>query len=144
MGNRSDTDQKSWFQEVLKTIKGVDIASIKTDEDGVDVVAIIGGKKKYFELKTTEKSDKELKEKAYFGAASITEWKCAIDHPDDFYFVYIKGTNKEDFKYLLVKVSKVFQFATIPPFAINLNVKFKDYLEDFKALSDDTLSHCRR
>ena len=135
-GNRSDSKQKKAFMLFLKTVRGVDKESISDkNTDGVDVVARINGIKKYFELKTTSKPDDELEKKAYFGAASINEWKCAIDHPKDFYFVYIKG-EEGAYEYLMVTARDVFSYSTVPPFSIDINIKLGNYWKNFKKLSN--------
>ena len=129
---RSDKPQKDAFAEFLKRMQGVDPDSVKQNTEGVDVVAMIDNRMKYFELKTSGKKDEDLKNDGYFGAASITEWECAIKHPDDFYFVYIIGQSQENYRYMMVKARNVFSYSTVPPFSIDINIKIRDYINKKK------------
>ena len=126
---RSDKPQKDAFAKFLKRMQGIDPDSVQQNTEGVDVVAIIDNRMKYFELKTSRKTDGDLKEGGYFGAASITEWECAIKHPDDFYFVYIIGQSQENYRYMIVRARNVFSYATVPPFSIDININIGDYID---------------
>lgn len=64
---QSDTKQKLAFAEFLKHVKGVDVGSINTKSQCVDVEARINGIVKYFELKTSSKPEKDLKKKNILG-----------------------------------------------------------------------------
>lgn len=118
---KSDTKQKLAFAKFLKHVKGVDVGSINTKSQCVDVEARINGIDKYFELKTSSKPEKDLKKQEYFGTATITEWEKAVENPQDFYFVYVIGNEKQGFKYMMVKAEDVFSYSTVPPFKININ-----------------------
>lgn len=134
---QSDTKQKLAFAEFLKHVKGVDVGSINTKSQCVDVEARINGIDKYFELKTSNKPEKDLKKQEYFGAATITEWEKAVENPQDFYFVYVIGNEKQGFKYMMVKAEDVFSYSTVPPFKINININIGKYLDKFKVLSNN-------
>lgn len=133
---QSDVKQKQAFAEFIKHVKGVDPDSVHQNVDDVDVVACIDGRKRYFEIKTSRKSEDELYEKGYFGAASLSEWNRAMKNLDDFYFVYIIGDEKKGYKYLMVKAEDILSYATVPPFAIYMNIKMRKFLSNFKALKD--------
>jgi len=132
---QSDTKQKLALAEFLKHVNGVDVESINIKSQCVDVEAKINGRNKYFELKTSSKPEKDLKEQEYFGAATITEWEKAIEKPQDFYFVYVIETGEEGYKYMIVKAEDVFSYSTVPPFKINININIGKYLDKFKVLS---------
>ncbi len=132
---KSDTKQKLAFAEFLKHVKGVDVDTINTKSQCVDVEAKINGIYKFFELKTSGKQESDLEKQGYFGAATITEWKKAVENPQDFYFVYVIGNEKEGYKYMIVKAEDIFSYSMVPPFKINININIGRYLNKFKALS---------
>ena len=75
----------------------------------------------YYEIKSTTKDDK------YFGAATITEWRAALEHPDNYYFVVIVEKEKdEDCVAAIYKPKDFIKFATIPPFKVNFNIDLSD------------------
>lgn len=136
-GSQGDVPFKKAFKEFLAHTMGIDKDDIKTTLNEADVVVFKDGKPyKYFELKTSRLDDDKLKKKGYFGAASITEWKLAVDNPDDFYFVFMKGKDP-DYEYMMVKAKDLYSYATVPPFAIDININIGKYLDKFKVLSNN-------
>lgn len=138
-GSQGDVPFKKAFKEFLAHTMGIDKDDIKTTLNEADVVVFKDGKPyKYFELKTSRLDDDKLKKKGYFGAASITEWKLAVDNPDDFYFVFMKGKDP-DYEYMMVKAKDLYSYATVPPFAIDIKIKVKEHIEknQFKKLSEE-------
>lgn len=94
----------------------------------------IGGIRKYFEIKASSITKEILQERIvkgmkFFDAATITEWKTAIEHPDDYVFemLYIDQINGErviiDREEYTPK--ELLEFSTVPPFKINFNIPYK-------------------
>lgn len=77
---KSDVRAKEVFIEQLKT-RGFINAKIVASP--ADIVVEKNGKKWFFEIKMTKTASKN---KAYFGAATITEWKQALTTPDRYFF----------------------------------------------------------
>lgn len=115
------------FREAFKKYLS-DQGAIATDgvDDGVDVVAMVDGKKRYFELKT---SSTNVRGKAkYFGALSQVEWECAFANPEHFYLVLIwnEGTKETGraFRYAFYQLPQLYEFATLAPYTTYLNIEF--------------------
>ena len=109
---KSDVLAKTVFKKRLEA-KGYN--NVRITKSPADIQADKDGKHYYFEIKLT------TKEVNYFGAATLTEWKCAIENPKTFYFVIaIKKGNKWFFtKY---SCDEFMQFSNIPPFKIYFNI----------------------
>lgn len=136
--SRSDVSQKKAFKEFLVKTIGIDENFITTTGNEADVVVLNkdGVPEKFFELKTSKKTEENLSKKGYFGAASLTEWYVAYKRPEDYYFVFIIGKARKNYKYLIVKAKDLYSYATVPPFAIYINIKFGEYLNAFKKLNE--------
>jgi hypothetical protein len=109
---KSDVDAKSAFIEVLLR-RGYDEARI-TDSPA-DITAHRGGEIHYFEIKYTAQNGH------YFGAATRTEWKAAMDHEERFWFVVAM---KHDGVWVFHEYTptEFMEFSYIPPFKISFNV----------------------
>ena len=136
--SRSDVSQKKAFKEFLVRTMGIEKELITTTKNEADVVVLNknGDPEKYFELKTSKKTEEDLSKKGYFGAASISEWYAAYKRPEDYYFVFIIGKARKNYKYLILKAKDLYSYATVPPFAIYINIKFGEYLNAFKKLNE--------
>src|SRR5438034_11523356 len=75
---KSDVAAKKAFIEVLMK-RGFESATVT--QSPADVTASRHGQTYYFEVKYTSRP------KAYFGAATLTEWEAALAHEDRFRFV---------------------------------------------------------
>ena len=114
---KSDVEAKKAFVEELQK---QNYQEIKITSSPTDISAIKEGTKYYFEIKFTNQKDK------YFGAATLTEWECAINNLDNFFFVVSrKENNKWIFKSF--KPNEFIKYSTIPPFKIFFNVDLKDF-----------------
>jgi len=104
---------KTWLHE-----QG--FSKIKKINAPVDFQAERDGKKYFIELKYTASKNK------YFGAATLTEWMCAIENPDNFYFLFAhqhevnNDVSKWDFE--LIGPNELIDYSTIPPFKIFFNI----------------------
>ena len=80
-----------------------------------DIQATKNGMDFYFEIKYT------TKDKKYFGAATLTEWQAAIQHPNTYFFIV--ALLKEN-KWVFTKYSpyEFMEFSTIPPFKVFFNI----------------------
>ena len=83
----------------------------------VDLCANKGGRKFWIEVKYTE-----TEEESYFGAATTTEWECALDNPDTFFFLIAKkpgGVGENSFwDFELITPEEFIKYSTIVPFKI--------------------------
>ena len=82
----------------------------------VDLCANKGGRKFWIEVKYTEQ------EESYFGAATTTEWECALDNPNTFFFLIAKklgGVEENSFwDFELITPEEFIKYSTIVPFKI--------------------------
>ena len=114
---KSDVEAKKAF---VKELQKKNYQDIKITSSPTDISAKKKGTKYYFEIKFTNQKDK------YFGAATLTEWECAIKNLDNFFFVVSrKENNKWIFKSF--KPNEFIKYSTIPPFKIFFNVDLKDF-----------------
>lgn len=85
-----------------------------------DIKAEKDGQTWYFEIKKTTHTDK------YFGAATMTEWKQALEDPNHYRFVIAieLGEDKWDFKEYTP--AEFMEYSTIPPFKVYFNIDFSN------------------
>ena len=114
---KSDVDAKKAF---VKELKKENFRDIKITSAPTDISASKDGNKYFFEIKFTNQKDK------YFGAATLTEWECAINNLDNFFFVICR---LEENKWIFNRFSpkEFIQYSTIPPFKIFFNVDLKNF-----------------
>ena len=114
---KSDVRAKEVFIEQLKT-RGFINAKIVASP--ADIVAEKNGKKWFFEIKMTKTASKN---KAYFGAATLTEWKQALTTPDRYFFVVAYTDDaEENFNFVEYSPYEFMRFSTIPPFKVFFNI----------------------
>ena len=115
--SKSDVKAKEAYTKVLaeEGFKEIKIISTPTD-----ISASKNGIKYFFELKFTNQTNK------YFGAATLTEWECAINNLENFFFVICRF---EKNKWLFDKFSpkEFIGYSTIPPFKIFFDVDLKNF-----------------
>ncbi len=115
--SKSDVKAKEAYVKVLaeEGFKDIEIISTPTD-----ISASKNGTKYFFELKFTNQTEK------YFGAATLTEWECAINNLENFFFVICRI---EKNKWLFDKFSpkEFIGYSTIPPFKIFFDVDLKNF-----------------
>ena len=108
---RSDVDAKLAFLEELHLLG----FTARVTASPADITAQLDGVPYYFEIKKTRHQSK------YFGAATLTEWEAALDHPETYFFVTAQ----------VVAVGWVFHqyspaefmaFSTIPPFKVFFDI----------------------
>ena len=63
---KSEITEKTFRDAFEKYLHSLKATEIHQNSDGVDLVATINGKKKYFELKTCKKDEKRLKRRWIF------------------------------------------------------------------------------
>ena len=88
--------------------------NIKNIHHPTDLRAEKGGELYWFEVKYTES-----KENA-FGAATLTEWKCALENPRNFFFLIANKPGgvenpKTDWNHILIEPAEFLEISTIPP-----------------------------
>ena len=120
--NRSDDRAKGAFiSKYLIGKMGYSIDDIGIIQAPADIKVTKGGKTTYYEIKST------IQEEKYFGAATITEWRAALEHPDNYYFVVVIEKEKlEDFNFLIFTPDEFLEYSTIPPFKVYFNINLTD------------------
>ena len=114
---KSDVRAKEVFIEQLKT-RG--FINAKVVASPADIVAEKDGKEWFFEIKMTKTASKN---KAYFGAATLTEWKQALTTPDRYSFVVAYTDDAEkNFNFVEYSPYEFMGFSTIPPFKVFFNI----------------------
>ena len=112
INEKSDVKAKNAFCEELMQ-KGY--TSTKIVSQPSDIIAYKDGEKYYFEIKFTSQTEN------YFGAATLTEWKAAIENPDHYTFVIAREVdNKWRFEYF--SPNDFLKYSTIPPAKIYFNL----------------------
>jgi len=112
---KSDVKAKKEFVKLLEN-KGFEASVVSKP---ADIMATKDGQTWYFEIKMTKRAD------AYFGAATLTEWKQAIIDPNHFRFVVAKTNEEEsEFEFLEYTPEEFMMFSTIPPFKVYFNINF--------------------
>ena len=119
--NRSDERAKEYFIEYLVTHKNFSIDDIEVRKTPADIVAKKNGETYYYEIKST------VKDKVYFGAATISEWRAALNENLNYFFVVIKEEEEfEDFKMGIFTPEEFLEYSTIPPFKVNFHIDMDD------------------
>ena len=116
MGNKkSDVKSKTEFVKLLKE-RGFDAQVVSQP---ADILATKDGETWYYEIKMTKCTD------AYFGAATLTEWRQALADPEHFRFVVaITDDAESSFEFKEYTPSEFMAFSTIPPFKVYFNINF--------------------
>lgn len=112
--NKSDISAKEAYVKELQ--KNGFIARIT--KAPADITAEKDGQPWYFEIKKTANTDK------YFGGATMTEWKQALDDPEHFRFVIAIDLGEDKWEFKEYTPSEFMEFSTIPPFKVFFNIDF--------------------
>ena len=114
---KSDVKAKSEFIKVLES-RGYAAKVVSTP---ADIIATKDGQTWYFEIKMTKRRD------AYFGAATLTEWKQALSDPEHFRFVVAK-TNDEESEFVFIEFTpdEFMGYSTVPPFKIFFSIDLEN------------------
>lgn len=115
----SDVDAKEQFKAWLKANGYTDV-EICSNSTGADVEAKKEGKRYYFEIKKTGKDGKG-KQLSYFGAATLTEWKKALENEGRFFFI-IAIENDKGYDFYMISPQKFLRYSTIPPYKVYFNI----------------------
>jgi hypothetical protein len=110
---KSDVPAKEAFKIFLENKK--EYGSVKITNSPADITAIKNDEKYFFEIKFTRQ------EKNYFGAATLTEWRAALENPNRFWFV-IAIKRGEIWEFKEYSPSQFIRFNTIPPFKTYFNL----------------------
>ena len=136
--SKSDVKAKEAYVKVLaeEGFKDIEIISTPTD-----ISASKNGTKYFFELKFTNQTEK------YFGAATLTEWECAINNLENFFFVICRI---EKNKWLFDKFSpkEFIGYSTIPFLFITYKIFFnklgpepEDDADPFEGIETDDINN---
>jgi hypothetical protein len=116
---------KEGVEAAMEWLEGKGFTEINNIHKPVDLSANFQGMKYWIEVKYTE-----TKNKLYFGAATISEWGCAINNPENFFFLVVQkpgGVNADSYwNFELIKAIDFIKFSTIPPFKINFNLPLNE------------------
>jgi hypothetical protein len=85
-----------------------------------DIKAEKDGQVWYYEVKMTTQSDK------YFGGATMTEWKQALEDSDHYRFVIAIDLGDGTWDFREYTPSKLMEYSTIPPFKVYFNVSLTE------------------
>jgi hypothetical protein len=108
---RSDVDAKAAFIKELAR-RGY---TARVTAHPADISATRGPETHYFEIKKTGK------ETNYFGAATLTEWKAALDREDAFWFV-VAFQRAGEWEFHEYTPAEFMEFNSIPPFKIYFQI----------------------
>lgn len=114
--NKSDVSAKEAYVKELQK-NGYKAQIVKAP---ADITAEKDGQKWYFEIKKTAQTDK------YFGAATMTEWKQALEDPYHFRFVIAIDLGEDKWSFKEYTPSEFMEFSTIPPFKVYFNIDFSN------------------
>lgn len=112
MNDRSDIRAKQAYVEYLMEHGYVDVQIVNSP---VDIIAYKNGHKYFFEIKATKRKN------SYFGAATFTEWECALTNKDFFKFVIVKETGADCIFYEFTP-EEFMKYSTIPPIKVYFNI----------------------
>jgi len=110
--SKSDVEVKEAF---CKKLKRNGYEDIKVSASPADITAKMKNRTCYFEIKFTNVK------KMYFGAATLTEWKAAIDDDNEYSFVIAKKIQNR-WKFTEYSPDELMEFSTIPPFKTFFNI----------------------
>ena len=114
--NKSDiTAKEAYVKELQKN--GYKAQIVKAP---ADIIAEKDGQKWCFEIKKTTQTDK------YFGAATMTEWKQALEDPYHFRFVIAIDLGEDKWSFKEYTPAEFMEFSTIPPFKVYFNIDFSN------------------
>jgi tetratricopeptide (TPR) repeat protein len=118
--SKSDTEAKNAFVKDL-ALRG--FTDIRITNRPCDIIALKNGRQHYFEVKKTKRGTNG-DTRSVFGAATLTEWECALNNEDTFWFVIASLKNKWVFHEYTP--DEFMKFSTIPPCKIYLDVPNKE------------------
>lgn len=114
--SRSDVSAKEAYVKELQK-NGYKAQIVKAP---ADIIAEKDGQQWYFEIKKTAQTDK------YFGAATMTEWKQALEDPHHFRFVIAIELGEDKWSFKEYTPVEFMEFSTIPPFKVYFNIDFSN------------------
>lgn len=112
MNDRSDIKAKEAYANCLTEHGYVDVQIVHSP---VDIIAYKNGVKHFFEIKATKRKN------AYFGAATFTEWECALKNKKFFKFVVVKEMD-EEYEFYEFTPEEFMEYSTIPPIKVYFNI----------------------
>lgn len=112
MNDKSDIKAKEAYANYLTEHGYVDVQIVHSP---VDIIAYKNGVKHFFEIKATKRKN------AYFGAATFTEWECALKNKEIFKFVVVKEMD-EEYEFYEFTPEEFMEYSTIPPIKVYFNI----------------------
>jgi hypothetical protein len=109
---KSDVPAKLAF---VQTLLAQGFTGVRVTSRPADITAHKEGQTFYFEVKYTGQAER------YFGAATLTEWKAALEHEENYRFV-IESKRVEEWIFREYTPSEFMEFSYIPPFKVFFNV----------------------
>ena len=114
--NKSDISAKEAYVIELQK-NGYKAKIVKSP---ADIKAEKDGQVWYYEVKMTTQSDK------YFGGATMTEWKQALEDSDHYRFVIAINLGEGTWDFREYTPSELMKYSTIPPFKVYFNVSLTE------------------
>ena len=118
MAQKKKTDRPGIIAS-MKHLSDIGYVDVENIHHPADLRATKDGETYWFEVKYTESVDKA------FGAATMTEWQCALEHPEHFFFLIANKPDGEDadteWKFDFIIPSDFMPYSTIPPFKVYFN-----------------------
>ena len=113
-------DDRPGVTAAVNHLRMIGYSNIRIIHHPVDISADMNGETYWIEVKYSESKDGKM-----FGAATITEWECALENPNNFFFLIAHKPGGEDndseWKFVFISPAVFEPFSTVPPFKINFN-----------------------
>jgi hypothetical protein len=118
-------DDKPGVGGAVRHLEEIGYSNVRIIHHPVDIRAEKNGEVYWIEVKYSESKDGKM-----FGAATLTEWECALEHPNHFFFMIAhKPGGVEDsskWKFHFISPCEFEPFSTVPPFKIYFNYDVND------------------
>ena len=119
---------KPGLESSKKYLQELGYCEVEQINHPTDLRATMDGEVYWFEVKYTESDDWS------FGAATSTEWECALENPDRFFFLIANKPGGEEheeseWNHILVTPDEFIQYSTIPPFKIYFKFPLQGQIE---------------
>lgn len=115
LSNKKKTDKPGIIAS-MKHLEELGYTNIENIHHPSDLRATKNGDTFWFEVKYTESV------KSSFGAATMTEWECALRNPEHFFFLIANKPDGEDsdskWKFHFISPKEFMEYSTIPPFKV--------------------------
>ena len=113
-------DDKPGVNAAVIHLEQIGYSDVKIIHQPEDICAEKDGEIYWIEVKYSETEDGKM-----FGAATLTEWECALENPNHFFFLMANKPGGEEsdkpWRFIFITPSQFQPFSTVPPFKIFFN-----------------------